>query len=138
MQKHSVTALYPTQGTINNIELDEPVNELNELEKLAGIGKQDQYELSISSSSESYDERNDATQAAGLNDSQRPLSAGAESSYSEFIQQWKNKLFVEDQEGGNGPEQIDDAASNHSGARSNYSRTSKTGSDSPFLQISKN
>lgn len=54
------------------------------------------------------------------------------------MQQWKNKLMQEESAGDaaavNGPD--DDTASNYSGARSNYSRRSK-GSDSPFLNISK-
>ena len=55
------------------------------------------------------------------------------------MQQWKNKLFNDDQPPqndaeGNGAD--DDVVSNHSAVKSSYSRASKN-SDSPFLQISR-
>ena len=46
------------------------------------------------------------------------------------MQQWKNKLFNDD----NANNANDDVVSVHSAARSNYSRHSKA-SDSPFLNI---
>lgn len=60
-----------------------------------------------------------------------PKSIGAESSYSDFMQQWKNKLMKDEEgeegEGANGPTDV----------VSNYSRHSNNPADnSPFRDIS--
>ena len=63
-----------------------------------------------------------------------PKSVGAESSYSDFMQQWKSKLQKDEDNDANGPS---DVVSNHSAARSNYSRRSNNpADDSPFRDIS--
>lgn len=65
-----------------------------------------------------------------------PKSFGAESSYSDFMQQWKNKLIKDEEqdEAANGPS---DAVSNYSARQSNHSRRSNNPADnSPFRDIS--
>jgi len=44
---------------------------------------------------------------------ERPQSAGAESSYSQFMQAWKNKLFTDDRPGENTARDGDDNVSQH-------------------------
>lgn len=94
-----------------------------ELERLAGIGK-----LEISDD-EDYPPIQD-----GVSDA-RPNSVGEESSYSDFMKQWKSKL--NEGEDKNVP---DDAVSNHSGTKSVNSATKsaysakneKIAQESPF------
>ncbi len=78
--------------------LDEGPDELNELEQLAGVNQKlnrDQDELVISDEGLPEEPHDDGA---------RPSSAGAESSYSDFIQQWKNKLLLtEDRQQQDGP-----------------------------------
>lgn len=60
----------------------------------------------------------------------RPNSVGAESSYSDFMQQWKNKLMSnDDREATQG---VSDVVSNHS-KRSN--RSNNPADNSPFRDI---
>ena len=67
---------------------------LNELEKLAGINSAAKVvdQLVISD-----DELPDDLAADEEEDSDRPNSVGAESSYSDFMQQWKNKLMTDEE-----------------------------------------
>jgi len=77
-----------------------------------------------------------AAEAADHVSEERPNSVGAESSYTDFMQKWKQKLFTDDD--ANGPaDDKDDIVSQYSAQRSNYSRHSKAASDSPFTNINK-
>lgn len=124
-------------GGVNNIEIDMEKaernnnfdDELNELEKLAGIGT-----ATVAVYSGTQDGDGEANE--GDNDSVGRSSVGAESSYSEFMQQWKNKLYADGENTENDPNGPSDVVSNHSNARSNYSRRSeRKGDDSPFKGI---
>ena len=103
---------------------------LNELEKLAGIN---QGAAAVDQLVISDDELPDGPAAAADEDSDGPDSVGAESSYSDFMQQWKNKLMTdEEKEATAGPS---DLVSNHS-KRSNRSNRSNKGADaSPFRDL---
>ena len=137
-------------------------DELNELEKLAGITPAPQEEpaekqniddvLQISDDDSFHTDKDmggynakfgdvvssvgqqpGETPPAEKEDSERPNSVGAESSYTDFMQKWKQKLFADD---ANGPEDDkDDIVSQYSAQRSNYSRRSKAASDSPFTNL---
>ena len=72
---------------------DEGPDELNELEMLAGIQRTHNQPLEISDDDElrgAEDPRQDTDEKAD--------SVGAESSYSDFMQAWKNKLFSDDKQ----------------------------------------
>ena len=87
MINHGVATIHPQEG-----------DELNELEKLAGIEK-----LDISDDEADYPQS-----SLGLTGSERPDSAGGASSYSDFMAGWKSKLQ-------NDIDGVTDVVSNHSG-----------------------
>ena len=111
---------------------DEDDDGLNELEKLAGIDKNAVVEP-VEKLEISDDELPDypaATPDAEDNESDRPNSVGAESSYSDFMQQWKNKLTAdEDKEGPS------DVASNHSKRSGKSNRSGNPADNSPFRDL---
>ena len=84
--------------TVAAIHPQEDGDELNELEKLAGIEK-----LEISDDEADYPQS-----SLGLTGSERPDSAGGASSYSDFMAGWKSKLQ-------NDIDGVTDVVSNHSG-----------------------
>lgn len=100
---------------------------MNELEKLAGFNNnKDGAQLEISDSEEEEVNRNKTEKPS--EDGDVPKSPGAESSYSNFMQQWRNKLEKEAAETpmkGAGNYDNNDAVSNNSATKSNYSHASK-------------
>ena len=65
--------------------------ELNELERLAGVAE-GPGTRKVSLLDISDDEEEEEAPVGDVAPVERPSSVGAESSYSDFMQQWKNKL----------------------------------------------
>jgi hypothetical protein len=92
---------------------------MNELEKLAGFGKVGlSYEQEASEGEihrphdETFAEKNiDTSAEKQMEASDRPVSAGVGSNYSDFMAQWRKKLFTDDTNaantsGSNGPPDV--------------------------------
>ena len=107
---------------------------LNQLEKLAGMNQQKGVGEDLVISDDELPDNPPAQEDD--NESDRPNSVGAESSYSDFMQQWKNKLMTEDEK--DATAMPSDMVSNHSRRSNRSNRSNNPADNSPFRDITGN
>lgn len=140
-RQRKLDAIASEPPRVNNIELDSVhentlsdfEQEISRLEKLTGL-KNDKipYQAAEPVDQEAQIVLTQQVQGAHY-DASRP-SSPAESSYSDFMSQWKNKLNAEGGDKATGEQFFSDAVSNYSAQRSNYSLPSHVESPQVGLQ----